>query len=85
MEVEWRKRMDGLNAEKQQVELLQKDLEQKRQQQETELKLRLEEEKKTMQETLSLELKKNIAQEYDTQLKHFEQLLNEKDEKIKKL
>ncbi len=84
MEAEWRKRMDGLNAEKQQLEQQQKDLEKRREQQEEELKRRLDSEKKLIEETLSQQLKKNIAEEYDGQLKHFQQLIGEKDEKIKK-
>ncbi len=84
MEAEWRKRMDGLNAEKQQLEQQQKALEQRAEQQEEELKRRLDSEKKIIEETLSQQLKKNIAEEYDGQLKRFQQLLGEKDEKIKK-
>jgi hypothetical protein len=84
MEGEWRKRVEGLNAEKQQLEQQQKDLELKKEQQEEELRRRLDSEKKILEENLSMQLKKSIAEEYDSQLKHFQQLLTDKDEKIKK-
>lgn len=84
MEGEWRKRVDGLNAEKQQLEQQQKALELKGEQQEEELKRRLESEKKILEENITLHLKKNMAEEYEGQFKHYQQLLTEKDEKIKK-
>jgi hypothetical protein len=58
-------------------------LQQQQLQLEGELKRRLEVEKKQLEENLSNELKKNIAGEYDTQLKHFQKLISEKDEKIR--
>jgi hypothetical protein len=82
MEQEWRKRMEGLKAEKQQMEQQQKELDQRREQQDEEIKRRLDAEKKVLEENLSHQLKKNIAEEYDGQLKHFQQLLNEKEEKV---
>ncbi|RYD55097.1 MAG: DUF2130 domain-containing protein [Sphingobacteriales bacterium] len=56
---------------------------QKQQNLDAELKRRLDAEKKTLEQNLSAELKKNIAEEYDTQLKHFQRMLADKDEKIK--
>jgi hypothetical protein len=85
MEVEWRKRLDGLNAEKQQLEQQQKDLDQRRQQQDEELKRRLDTEKKLLAETLSQEIKKSVGEDYEGKVKHFQQLISEKDEKIKKV
>lgn len=48
-----------------------------------ELQRRLAEEKKAMEESLSGQLKKNIAEEYDNQLRHFQKMLAEKEEKIR--
>lgn len=58
-------------------------LQQKQQGLDEELKRRLEAEKKALEQNLSVELKKNIAEEYDTQMKHFQKMLADKDEKIK--
>jgi hypothetical protein len=76
--------MDGLNAEKQQIEQQQKDLEQQRAQQEEELKRRLELEKKAMQEGIALELKKNLNEEYAEKLKYFESQIDQKNDEIRK-
>ena len=84
MEGEWRKRMEGLTAEKQQIEQQQKDLEQQRQQQEEELKRRLEVEKKAMEEGLSQQLKKNLNEEYAEKLKYFENQIDQKNDEIRK-
>jgi hypothetical protein len=56
---------------------------QKQQGLDEELKRRMDTERKAMEQNLSAELKKNIAEEYDSQMKHFQKMLADKDEKIK--
>jgi hypothetical protein len=56
---------------------------QKQQGLDEELYRRLGEEKKLMEVTISDRLKKNITEEYDNQLKHFQKMLADKDEKIR--
>lgn len=56
---------------------------QKQQGLDEELRRRLEDEKKLMEASISDRLKKNITEEYDNQLKHFQKMLADKDEKLR--
>lgn len=65
---------------------LQQELQQvntQRQQQEEEFTQRIEAEKKAMATQLSEQMRKNLTEEYDTRLKHFEQQILDKDQRIK--
>ncbi|MEI8280125.1 MAG: DUF2130 domain-containing protein [Bacteroidota bacterium] len=83
MEAEWRKRVEAINIEKQQIEAQRQELLQQRDNQEEELKRRMEIEKKAMEEALSQHLRKSISEDYDNQLTHYKRVLNEKEERIK--
>ncbi len=61
---------------------LQKQLEESRQHQEEELVKRLDQEKKQLEEKLSLQIRKSVSGEYDVQLRQFQQLLQEKDARL---
>ncbi|HXS36466.1 MAG TPA: DUF2130 domain-containing protein [Flavipsychrobacter sp.] len=75
--VEWQKKKEDEFRQKENL-LYEKQLKQ-----EEELKTRLDAERKILTENISLDLKKNMVAEYDNQLKHFQNLINEKDEKIR--
>jgi len=75
--VEWQKKKEDEFRQKENL-LYEKQLKQ-----EEELKTRLDAERKILTENISLDLKKNMAAEYDNQLKHFQNQINEKDEKIR--
>ncbi|HYD20888.1 MAG TPA: DUF2130 domain-containing protein [Flavipsychrobacter sp.] len=81
---EWKRLKDGVAAEKQQIDKLQRDLEQQKQQVEEELKRRLDIEKKAMEEELSQQLKKNLNEEYAEKLKYFENQIDQKNDEIRK-
>jgi hypothetical protein len=81
---DWRKKKeDEFRQKETQLQQQQQQMELMKERQEEELKRRLAEEKKIMEETISSQLKKNIAGEYDQQLQHFQKLISEKDEKLK--
>ena len=81
---DWRKKKeDEFRQKETSLQQMQQAMEQQKQQREDELKRRLDTEKKRIEEQLSLELKKNITEEYDTRLKHFQKLISDKDEKLK--
>ncbi len=82
MEVEWRKRMEGLKADKQALELQQKELEQKVLQQEDELKRRLETEKKSIEELLGRQINEKLQGEYGVKLQMLEDANKEQDAKL---
>jgi hypothetical protein len=82
MEVEWRKRMEGLKADKQALELQQKELEQKVLQQEDELKRRLETEKKSIEELLGRQINEKLQGEYSVKLQMLEDANKEQDAKL---
>jgi len=75
--VEWQKKKEDEFRQRENL-LYEKQLKQ-----EEELKTRLDAERKILTENISLDLKKNMAAEYDNQLKHFQNQINEKDEKIR--
>jgi hypothetical protein len=81
---DWRKKKeDEFRQKETQLQQQQQQMELMKERQEEEMKRRLAEEKKIMEETISSQLKKNIAGEYDQQLQHFQKLISEKDEKLK--
>lgn len=83
----WADEQKKKNEQFRQKELqLQQELQQvnaQRQQQEEEFAKRIEAEKKVMAGQLSEQVRKNLTEEYDTRLKHFEQQILDKDQKIK--
>ncbi len=75
--VEWQKKKEDEFRQKENL-LYEKQLKQ-----EEELKTRLDAERKILTENISLDLKKNMAAEYDNKLKHLQNQINEKDAKIR--
>ncbi|MBS1584332.1 MAG: DUF2130 domain-containing protein [Bacteroidetes bacterium] len=82
MEVEWRKRMDGLNAEKQVLELQQRELENRMQQQEEELKRRVEAERKQLEGALAKEISEKVQGDFAVKLRALEDANREQDAKL---
>jgi len=80
---EQRKKDEEFKLKETQLIQQQQLLDRQRQQQEEEFAKRVEAERKVMTDRLSAQLKKSLTDEYDARLKHFEQLVTDKDEKIK--
>ena len=83
METEWRKRMEGLQAEKQQLVQQRQQIEQQKQAQEEELNKRLLFEKEKMQESLSDNIRKNLSADFENQLRMLQQTNQEQEEKLR--
>jgi hypothetical protein len=83
LETEWRKRMEGLQQEKQQVVQLRQQVELQKQAQEEELHKRLLKEKEIMQETLSENIRKNLSQDFENQLRMLQQTNQEQEERLR--
>ncbi len=83
LESEWRKRMDGLNAEKQQLAQQRQQIEQLKQVQEEELNKRLLTEKEKMQETLSENIRKHLSADFENQLRMLQQTNQEQEERLR--
>jgi hypothetical protein len=82
MEIEWRKRLEGLNAEKQALEQQQKALETKVQEQEVEMKRRIDIEKKTIEDTLQKQITEKIRGDFEVQVRTLEDAKKEQDTKL---
>lgn len=82
LEVEWRKRLEGLNADKQAIEQRQKELEQRAQQQDEELKRRLEAEKKGIEELLAKQIGEKVQGDFAVKLRMLEDANKEQDAKL---
>ena len=83
METEWRKRMEGLQAEKQQLVQQRQQIELQKQAQEEELNKRLLAEKEKMQESLSDNIRKNLSADFENQLRMLQQTNQEQEEKLR--
>jgi hypothetical protein len=83
METEWRKRVDALQTEKQQLEKIRLQVEQQKQSQQEELNKRLETERQKLQESLSENIRRTMAADYDNQLRMLQQTAQEQEEKLK--
>ncbi|SEN95026.1 hypothetical protein SAMN04488505_11912 [Chitinophaga rupis] len=83
METEWRKRMEGLQAEKQQLVQQRQQIELQKQAQEEELNRRLLAEKEKMQESLSDNIRKNLSADFENQLRMLQQTNQEQEEKLR--
>jgi hypothetical protein len=83
METEWRKRMEGLQAEKQQLVQQRQQIELQKQAQEEELNKRLHAEKEKMQESLSESIRKNLSGDFENQLRMLQQTNQEQEEKLR--
>lgn len=90
METEWRKRMDALQTQKnemeqqrQQIQLERQQVSQDRQQQEEELNKRLQTEKVKLQEQLSENIRKDVSADFENQLRLMQETQLENEEKLK--
>lgn len=83
LESEWRKRMDVLQAEKQQLAQQRQQVEQQKQAQEEELNRRLLSEKEKMQTALSENIRKNLSADFENQLRMLQQTNQEQQERLK--
>ncbi|MVT12586.1 DUF2130 domain-containing protein [Chitinophaga tropicalis] len=84
METEWRKRVDALQSEKQQLEKARLQVEQQKQSQQEELNKLLASEKQRLQETLSENIRKSVAANYENQLQMLQQTAQDQEEKLRK-
>ncbi|HJT74494.1 MAG TPA: DUF2130 domain-containing protein [Chitinophaga sp.] len=84
METEWRKRVDALQSEKQQLEKARLQVEQQKQSQQEELNRLLASEKQRLQETLSENIRKSVAANYENQLQMLQQTAQDQEEKLRK-
>lgn len=90
METEWRKRMESLQAEKnemaqlrQQVAAERQQVLQDRQRQDEELNTRLQAEKIKLQESLADNIRKDVAADFENQLRMLQDAQQENEEKLK--
>jgi hypothetical protein len=83
LESEWRKRMEGLQAEKHQLAQQRQQVEQQRQIQEEELNKRLLSEKEKLQASLSENIRKNLSADFENQLRMLQQTNQEQEERLK--
>ncbi|HEY0611859.1 MAG TPA: DUF2130 domain-containing protein [Chitinophaga sp.] len=83
LESEWRKRMEGLQAEKQQLAQQRQQVEQQRQIQEEELNKRLLSEKEKLHASLTENIRKNLSADFENQLRMLQQTNQEQEERLK--
>lgn len=83
METEWRKRVDALQAEKQQLAQVRQQVELQKQTQEEDLNKLLNAEKLKLQESLSEDIRKNISATYENQLQMLQQTNQQQEDKLK--
>lgn len=83
METEWRKRMDTLQTEKNQVASLRQQIESQKLQQEEELQKRLQSEKTRLQETLGDSIRKQVVGDFENRLVMAQQSQQETEEKLR--
>ncbi|ASZ14260.1 DUF2130 domain-containing protein [Chitinophaga pendula] len=83
METEWRKRVDALQSEKQQLAQLRQQVEIQKQVQDEELQRRLQQERQKLQDTLSEDIRKNISADFDNQLRVLQEANRDQEEKLR--
>ncbi|PUZ29646.1 DUF2130 domain-containing protein [Chitinophaga parva] len=83
MEVEWRKRMDALQAEKNQVASLRQQIEQQKNQQEEELQKRLTAERARLQESLAENIRREMTGDFENRLRLAQQSQQDAEEKLR--
>lgn len=83
MSLEWNKKMEGLNADKKQLENLQKELLLQKEAQENELKKRLEAAKSEQEKQLKKELSQQLQSDFQHQLQLKDDAKKEAEEKLK--
>jgi len=83
METEWRKRVDALQNEKNQLAQIRQQVEQQKQSQQEELTRLLESEKSKLQASLSENIRKSVSATYENQLQLLQQANSEQEEKLK--
>lgn len=83
LETEWRKRLEGLQQEKQQIAQLRQQVELQKQSQDEELQKRLLKEREIMQENLSENIRKTLTQDFENQLQLLQQTNQAQEEKLR--
>lgn len=83
METEWRKRLDGLNAEKLKIVEKENELQQQVQLQDDKVRQLVEVEKKSIQNKLEQDLRKSISSDFENDLLLLRQNAAEQEEKLK--
>ncbi|MRG45896.1 DUF2130 domain-containing protein [Chitinophaga sp. SYP-B3965] len=83
LETEWRKRMEALQAQKNEVEQQRQQIQQEKQQQEEELNKRLQTERVKLQEQLSENIRKDVSADFENQLQLMKETQQENEEKLK--
>src|ERR1044072_543771 len=83
LESEWHKRMEGLQAEKQQLAQQRQQVEQQRQIQEEKLNKRLLSEKEKLHASLSENIRKNLSADFENQVRMLQQTNQEQEERLK--
>lgn len=83
MEIEWRKRMDALQAEKNQVATLRQQIEQQKTQQEEELQKRLATERARLQESLAENIRREMTGDFENRLRVAQQSQQDSEEKLR--
>lgn len=83
MEAEWRKRVDALQTEKNQLAQIRQQVEQQKQTQQDELQRLLTEEKQKLETTLAENIRKNISSGYENQLRVMQETMQQQDQKLR--
>lgn len=83
MEIEWRKRLDALQAEKNQVASLRQQIEQQKNQQEEELQKRLTAERARLQESLAENIRREMTGDFENRLRLAQQSQQDSEEKLR--
>lgn len=83
METEWRKRLDGLNAEKSKIVEKETELQNALQFQDEKVQQLVQAEKKAIQNKLEQDLRKSISSDFENELLMLKQSAAEQDEKLK--
>ncbi|MBE7178013.1 MAG: DUF2130 domain-containing protein, partial [Mucilaginibacter polytrichastri] len=83
MEAEWRKRMDGLNAEKLKMQQKEADIQRQLQEQDQKVQQLVQAERKVLQEKLTADIRKTVSSDYENEMLLLKQNAAEQDEKLK--
>lgn len=83
MQVEWNKRLETLNSEKLQLEQKTKELLQQQEQQEAELKKRVDDACREREGTITKEVQEKLQSNYQTQMQSLQESQKETEERLK--
>lgn len=83
MEVEWRKRMDSLNAEKLQLEQFQKKLQLEKEAQDAEFRRKVDDACREREAVIEKDLKNKLSSDFHNQLRLLQETNKEREEQLK--